>query len=141
MITVGRNTGKQPFYNMGQYICDYETDVANLPINKSAGSIAQVVETGNIYMLNSLHQWILQPASSSGGSGSSDIIYDGGSVDNSSSNNVIYDGGSMDNSSSENENNTEYDGGNVDSGNNTEYDGGSLESSSGDNSEHDGGEV
>jgi hypothetical protein len=59
MITAGRNTGKQPFYNMGTYICDYEADVPNLPTGKSAGSTATVVETGNVYMLNSYHQWVL----------------------------------------------------------------------------------
>lgn len=97
MITVGRNTGRQPFYNMGEYICDYETDVANLPTDKSAGSTATVVETGNVYMLNSQHQWVLQPSGGSASGG--DIIYDGGIIDNSSSlssSNIIYDGGTID---------------------------------------------
>lgn len=31
MITTGVNRSNKPFYNMGEYLCDYESDVANLP--------------------------------------------------------------------------------------------------------------
>jgi hypothetical protein len=57
MITVGRNTGSQPFYNMGTYVCDYESDVSDLPTHKSAGSKATVIESGNVYILNSYGVW------------------------------------------------------------------------------------
>jgi hypothetical protein len=94
MITIGRNTGKQSFYNIGVYICDYESDIADLPVNKSAGSTAKVVETGNTYMLNNFHQWILQP-DSGGTSSGGNIIYDGGNVSSSSGTDTIYDGGTV----------------------------------------------
>lgn len=84
MITVGKNRSNKPFYNMAEFLCDFETDVANLPTNRGAGSTAKVIETGNVYMLNNLHQWVLQPKSSSGG-GSGDIPGEGDTV--------IYDGG------------------------------------------------
>lgn len=71
MITVGTNRKMQsPFYNAADFLCDYESDVANLPTNRGAGSKAYVIENGNRYILNNQHQWVLQPASSSGGSGS-----------------------------------------------------------------------
>lgn len=86
MITASRYTGDAPLYNMGRYVCDYESDVANLPTKKSAGSIATVVATGNIYVLNSYGQWILQPKTSSGSSDNTTtptdttIRYDGGII-------------------------------------------------------------
>jgi hypothetical protein len=86
MITVGKHTGTNPFYNMGIYICDYESDVADLPTDKSAGSTATVVATGNVYILNSYGVWVLQPktSSSSGDSTLPDsgttIRYDGGVI-------------------------------------------------------------
>ncbi len=77
-IKKGINRSNKPFYNMAEFLCDYETDVASLPTNVGPGSTAKVVENGNFYILNNQHEWILQPASgsSSGGtsSGEDDII-------------------------------------------------------------------
>lgn len=53
MITVSVNTGKRPFYNASIFLCDFKSDVANLPTNKGAGSKAKVIETGEWYVLNS----------------------------------------------------------------------------------------
>lgn len=99
MITVSVNTGKRPFYNASIFLCDFKSDVANLPTNKGAGSKAKVIETGEWYVLNSQHQWVLQPACGSGDGGilppeDITIIYDGGLVtleDNIDT--IIYDGG------------------------------------------------
>jgi hypothetical protein len=45
-------------------------------------------------MLNSFHQWILQP-DSGGTSSGGNIIYDGGNVSSSSGTDTIYDGGTV----------------------------------------------
>ena len=70
-IKRGINRSHRPFYNMAEFLCDYETDVASLPTSCGPGSEAKVVENGNLYILNNQHQWVLQPAADSGGSGSS----------------------------------------------------------------------
>lgn len=81
MIIVGKNTSNKPFYGMTEFLCDYTTDVANLPTNRAAGSIARVIEDGSVYILNSEKQWILQPKNSGGGDTPIDtIIYDGGTI-------------------------------------------------------------
>lgn len=82
MITVGVNTGKKPFYNMAEYLCDYQSDVANLPTNRGPGSKATVIENGNVYVLNAEHQWILQPKTGGGDTPSpgDTVIYDGGVI-------------------------------------------------------------
>lgn len=85
-ITRGKNRENKPFYNMAEFLCDFQTDVASLPTNCGPGSTARVVENGNFYILNNQFQWVLQPktAGSSGGGdtpGNGDtIIYDGGVV-------------------------------------------------------------
>ena len=82
MITKGVHRSNRPFYNMAEFVCDFETDVANLPTDVGVGSTARVIENGNVYILNSQHQWILQPKN--GGGGTPDyndtIIYDGGVI-------------------------------------------------------------
>lgn len=71
MITVGTNRSNKPFYNMAEFLCDYESDIADLPTNRGPGSTARVVESGNIYVLNNNHEWIKQPKDSGGGSSTS----------------------------------------------------------------------
>lgn len=94
MITTSINRGKRPFYNVAEFICDYQSDVANLPTHKGPGSVAYVVENGNKYVLNSQHQWIKQPTNSGSGSGSGgssgegDIVILNGN-DNTSTNDDI----------------------------------------------------
>lgn len=73
MITTGVNRSNKPFYNMAEFLCDFESDIKDLPTNRGPGSIAKVVETGNIYILNNNHEWVKQPQNSfSSGGGSSD---------------------------------------------------------------------
>lgn len=69
-IKRGINRSNRPFYNMAEFLCDYETDVASLPTSCGPGSEAKVVENGNLYILNNQRQWVLQPAAGSGGSSS-----------------------------------------------------------------------
>lgn len=73
-IKRGVNRGNRPFYNMAEFLCDFETDVAVLPTSCGPGSTAKVVESGNTYMLNNQRQWILQPASGSGSTSDEDDI-------------------------------------------------------------------
>ena len=95
MITVGVNTGKKPFYNAASFICDFQSDVENLPTNRGTGSTAKVLENGNFYILNSNKEWILQTSSGGGGLPPEDttIIYDGGVITAEDTNTIIYDGG------------------------------------------------
>lgn len=59
MITNSINTGKRPFYNMAEFLCDFESDVVNLPTNRGVGSTATVIENGNVYVFNSYGHWVL----------------------------------------------------------------------------------
>lgn len=61
------------YVNGKVFICDTESDVENLPTNRTPGCVAKVASTSNIYILNSSGKWILQTASGSGGSSSEDI--------------------------------------------------------------------
>lgn len=40
-----------------EYTCDFDSDVANLPTNCCAGSSAFVIESGKLFMINSLGEW------------------------------------------------------------------------------------
>ena len=101
MITNGINAGKRPFYNMASFLCDFQSDVANLPLNRGVGSIARVIENGNVYIFNTQKQWILQPKCGGGTTPPEEdddvtIIYDGGDVAQADYvETVIYDGGSV----------------------------------------------
>lgn len=82
MITTGKNLNNKPFYGATEFLCDYQSDVTNLPTNRKVGSRAYVIENGNRYVLNSEHIWILQPTSGGGGlpPTTDTIIYDGGVI-------------------------------------------------------------
>ena len=43
-IKRGVNRSGKPFYNMAEFLCDYDTDVASLPTSCGPGSTAKVVE-------------------------------------------------------------------------------------------------
>lgn len=45
-------------YDVNSYVCDTEDDVTLLPTKVSMGSTAFVIETSNIYMLNSNKEWV-----------------------------------------------------------------------------------
>lgn len=70
-IKRGVNRSGKPFYNMAEFLCDYDSDVNSLPTSCGAGSTARVVESGDIYILNNSHEWVKQPKNSGGGSSSS----------------------------------------------------------------------
>lgn len=55
-ITVTK-TNNSPNPDYKEFTCDTASDVANLPTNCCAGSSAFVIETGALYMLNSLGEW------------------------------------------------------------------------------------
>ena len=59
MITVGKNTDNKALYGTVKFLCDYQSDVANLPNNRKPGSTAYVIENGNRYILNSNKEWVL----------------------------------------------------------------------------------
>lgn len=40
-----------------EFVCDYESDVADLPTNCAAGSVAVVIEPFSVYMINSFGEW------------------------------------------------------------------------------------
>lgn len=70
-IKRGVNRSGKPFYNMAEFLCDYDTDVASLPTSCGPGSTAKVVENGDYYILNNNHEWVKQPKNSGGGGSSS----------------------------------------------------------------------
>lgn len=86
MIHTGINRGNKTFYGTSDFLCDYVSDVANLPTNRKPGSRAFVIENGRQYILNSAKQWILQPVYSSGSGDSS-----GGDIEEGDT--IIYEGG------------------------------------------------
>ena len=44
--------------NIQEFICDFETDINNLPIDIAAGSTAFVIENSSAYMLNNSKVWV-----------------------------------------------------------------------------------
>lgn len=54
-------------YGVKEYICDTNADVDLLPLDDVPGSSALVIDSGDLYILNSKHEWKRQ----GGGSGSS----------------------------------------------------------------------
>lgn len=58
MINLMKQSGHET-YNLKQYVLDTEADLADLPVrNIAVGSAALVIETSNVYMLNSKGKWI-----------------------------------------------------------------------------------
>lgn len=57
MINVLSANGKVT-YNVYEFICDTEDDIENLSKNCAAGSTAFVIETKDVYMLNSKREWV-----------------------------------------------------------------------------------
>ena len=45
-------------YGLNQYVCDTEEDVQNLPTNIKIHSIALVINSGRIYILNGEKKWV-----------------------------------------------------------------------------------
>lgn len=96
MITIANS--KHNAYGVRNFVCDFASDKNNLPVSENPGSTALIIETGEKYILNSYHEWILSKPSccsnsntgSGSGSGSTtppvdedldlEVIYDGGMV-------------------------------------------------------------
>lgn len=55
-------------YDTYEYVCDFETDVKDLPIKGRAGSRAYIIETGKVYILNTQKKWVAINRSSGGSS-------------------------------------------------------------------------
>lgn len=53
------------------FYCDTEADLEQLPADRTPGCVAKVIETSNLYKINSSGQWVLQTTSNGGGGGSS----------------------------------------------------------------------
>jgi hypothetical protein len=109
MITASTNNIRKTFYNMAEFLCDYQSDVADLPTDCGVGSKATVIENSNVYILNGAKLWILQSSGNTSGGNSSGgntpntgdtIIYEGGDLEDSSSDdnnsNVVYEGTDLD---------------------------------------------
>ena len=58
------------------FYCDTEADLRSLPTNRTPGCVAKILETSDIYQLNSSGTWILQTNSSGGGEGGGSSIQD-----------------------------------------------------------------
>ena len=52
MITVGKNVDNKVLYGTVHFLCDYQSDVANLPTNRKPGSSAYVIDTSSILIMN-----------------------------------------------------------------------------------------
>ena len=57
MFTIIKEKDKQT-NNIQEFICDFEIDINNLPIDIAAGSTAFVIENSSVYMLNNNKQWV-----------------------------------------------------------------------------------
>lgn len=44
-------------YGVKEYICDTNADVDLLPLDDTPGSSALVIDSGDLYILNSKHEW------------------------------------------------------------------------------------
>lgn len=60
-------------HNLMEYCADTEADIAKLPINGTIGSTCTVIDTAQVYVLNSLKRWVKLAGNccTSGGSESS----------------------------------------------------------------------
>ena len=57
MIGIMKDAGKNA-YNLKDYVVDTAAEVNLLPTNCAMGSSAFVIETGDLYMLNSSGKWV-----------------------------------------------------------------------------------
>lgn len=57
MFTIIKERDKQT-NNIQEFICDFEIDINNLPINIAAGSTAFVIENSSAYILNNGKVWV-----------------------------------------------------------------------------------
>lgn len=60
MINFGSTTGGKPTYNQKLFYVDYDNDVDQLPTNCAVGSTAYVIQSSDVYKMNSNGEWIKQ---------------------------------------------------------------------------------
>lgn len=56
MFVITRENGKEQ-YKLTEFTADSEEDIKNLPTNVLVGSYCIVIETSEVYMLNSKKEW------------------------------------------------------------------------------------
>lgn len=60
MIYLVKQGGKTD-YNYKEYFCDAAADIANINVNDcSPGSVAYIIATGDVYILNNERTWVIQ---------------------------------------------------------------------------------
>lgn len=57
MISVMSNSGHTG-YGIKEFVCDTLDDINDLPIDAKQGSVAFIISTGTVYMLNSKGEWV-----------------------------------------------------------------------------------
>ena len=73
------------------YECDTELDLGSIDVTYiTPCSEAFVIETGNIYVLNTSKQWKIK---SSGNQGEINYVFDGGALSDPPGPTIVYDGG------------------------------------------------
>lgn len=70
MFTIYEQSGHTA-YGIKRYICDTDSDVDELSIDDKVGSSAYVIDSGNMYFINSKGEWIKKKTSSGSSTGSS----------------------------------------------------------------------
>ena len=45
-------------FGVNEYVCDYASDIINLPTSPSAGSSAMCIENGKVFMFNGESKWV-----------------------------------------------------------------------------------
>lgn len=84
MFSLFSNSGKRIPYTH-EFIVDSSSDIASLPTNVKAGSMAFVINDSTYYMMNHNNTWVKINVNSGGGgndtpSEDDEIRYDGGGV-------------------------------------------------------------
>lgn len=57
MVSIVKN-GEDVLYDVMELVCDTEADVATAPTSYRPGSTLFVIDTGNVYLLNSMKTWV-----------------------------------------------------------------------------------
>lgn len=71
MITLKNQNGNGQF-GTKKYLLDDEEDLKQLPLDENIGTVASVIETGNVYLFSPKHsKWVLQKKSNDNNTGDS----------------------------------------------------------------------
>ena len=98
MIYITSNRGV-PAYGIKTFLLDSKSDVEKLPTQGlTPGSKAFVTEDSSYYILNTARKWVKAATAGTGGggTGSDEVIYEGGDITGDDSNpEVDYEGGEI----------------------------------------------